>query len=446
MSVLDLSRLPLSRMQDSYVSYQLNLEKSGQIDTLKRYMCGCTFTDVSGHFDADALEKAYYEVLRRNDIFRTVVVKEDKKLFQHFVDVEEMNRPARKVLPDKDAMQVYADTFPVPLHPVLNHQLTSAEIIECKDGNGGILIWQNHICTDGWTLGQIVTDQICEFYTTFKNKEELKPAKRVFSYAKVLENEVNTTVKKRIKDFFWNWKLYTHHFHKYSIPYRHCHYDDEFVIHSFVIDRWDDMIAAAEKQNCSSTSAIVLLCGIVANALLGIRRFSPAVFSHGRSTFALKQTAGPILSTYPLFFEYVKNKTVAESLNEQHSQFIRQLAHIPPGYLVENYCYYYLYNALHCSFELPHDWLCINNMMNYTSKNDLPLNTHFIEKPEPFPVYGVRIIGEDDGVHLSFQYPKDFLTEAQVSIIQHKFTVALDFMLDHPDSTMEEWSQYVKNA
>jgi len=429
------STFPLLGVQKSFLEYELR----EPTDEMRRmYVCGNVYLDEKGPFDADAMERAYFEVLRRNDVFRIQIFMRGKQCYQRFRPIDEGDKPTRRGFCSAADLKEYYSSIQPPAISALADHLNQAEICSCEDGTGGIILWFHHICTDGWTMDQVVLNQLCECYDAYRRGDVPPEPKRLFSIKKCISDEQAVRTKRILKDFFWQWKQYNRHIFRYGLPYHRYPPKASVAFYTRYLEKnqWDRFADFCQEQSCSVTTALSFIVALMAYRHFHVRRFPIQTVSHGRSTYALKQTAGPLHDVQPVFYEIDLHKAVKNCLQEQQEQIIEHMKHISFGYVVEYFGFQGLINLLHCGYCAPHDWLYVNNMLSNAADDDHSLRTVVLDNAEDYPCFALLVCNEADQIRIDLQYNTTLVRKDTLTILEKEFFTFFERIMQFPDAEL----------
>lgn len=405
-----------------------------------RNIIGRGYYDPSGNFDANAMEKAYFELLRRNDAFRIRLVKEEENVRQYVQDLSEFPRPERKNLSDgRESFKALCQSPERPRITLFDPQLTKAVIYTCNDQTGGIIIWQHHICSDGYSMGKIACQQLSDFYSVFREGKIPEEPKKIFSFVDHLEKDLERKKGRFEEDYEWYLKEYNRRLLFYNMPHHYVpEVEENRVIQTEICgERYEALQRIIDRTGRSDSAVFLTAIALMVSGLGKTFRFHMNVETHGRATFAQKNTAGPLLDEPVLFFDIVPWHTLDRMIDDVYCHFMESVVHSQFTALFSEE--HFLPKLRRCGLgDVDFEWMEFNNLRGYSSNGSSCLEQFMIAQKQTDNGYDLELedLPEGNGVVLSFHYDRQLITEERAKEIQTIFLRLFDFMDRCPKATV----------
>ena len=432
-----MTSFPLSMSQADLFAYEMLCKKT--VLGTHNLIIGAGYFDHTDSFDPDALEKAYFELLRRNDAFRMRI---GKKIFspkQTFIDVSEFPKPKRMEL--QGGYEAFLKLCREPTYPditVHDDFLTKAIIYCCDDRTGGIIIWQHHICSDGYSQGLLGYRQLCEFYDCYKRGETPTEPKKIFSFGQYLDWERAEWKKKWFRYLKWNWTEWNHHFYRYCAPKFPA--GEECIVHIEIRgDRYSAYQRLCEEKRCSDTSTFMTAMAVLAHKMLPGKRFSFMSQSHGRLNFAQKNTCGALLSVAPVFFEIKDSDTLEDVLLHTSEKLTEAYTNCRVNTIISEMLCFFPLRCLQIGARET-EWMFFNNLRAYSTDSHFSLESIEVPQPHIFHGLGTEILEPNtkEGVAVEFSYSDTWMNKDEIEKMRGWFLKIFDMICANPDKTVGE--------
>lgn len=274
----------------------------------------------------DALEKAFNLVIERNDAFRIRIFRKGFKFVQHIKEYKEY-KLNRVKLNNRAWFEEYLKHIDKNIIKLTSENLIWAELADMGDC-GAIVIRMHHICTDGFSVN-LFFKQLESFYEKFAKGETPEEPKRLYSVANFWKQEQEYKKSEQHKKDIEFWKKVYNTQRHYSFPAgRRCE-DGVCERESLEIGGavYAKLVKLCKSEGFSLQYLIMSLTALTVSALTGEDNFCLYSLTHGRTTFPLKQTAGYMMNTVPVFYDIDFNLPVREFLSKQYMNFLDFLAH-----------------------------------------------------------------------------------------------------------------------
>lgn len=432
-----MTSFPLSMSQADLFAYEMLCKKT--VLGTHNLIIGAGYFDHTDSFDPDALEKAYFELLRRNDAFRMRI---GKKIFspkQTFIDVSEFPKPKRMEL--QGGYEAFLKLCREPTYPditVHDDFLTKAIIYCCDDRTGGIIIWQHHICSDGYSMGFLGYKQLCEFYDCYKCGETPTEPKKIFSFGQYLDWERAEWKKKWFRYLKWNWTEWNHHFYRFYVP-KFPSGEKHVVRMEIKDDRYEVYRKLCAEKRCSDTSAFMSAMAILVHKMLPGKRFSFVTESHGRINFAQKNTCGALLCEAQVFFEIEDFDTLESVLTYTSEKLMEGYANCRVNTIISEMLCFFPLRCLKIGVRET-EWMSFNNLRTYRTENSFPLELLFIPQPDIYHGLSADILDlvGKEGIAFEFSYSKIWKGKTEVEKLKNQFLKVFDALCTDPELTVGE--------
>ncbi len=442
-----LTEYPLSRIQRDFCFIEKYFSDSP--DVRQMFAVGTGLYD-SECFNADALEQAYFEVLRRNDIFRMKVLK--KPFFRAAMviqDVSSFPRPERETITGREAFEKMCREPEYPEIRADSDFLTKAKIYQAQDGTGGMIIWQHHVCTDGYSAYDIAYEQINSFYLDYKEKRTPKPAKREFSFIPTVQKEQEHKGKKWKSDFMWCAKEFNRHLFRFSVPFDVTGdaVSPQFVSLNIRGDLMDGYKKVRSELSFSDTSFFMSMIAILINSLTGAKRFAIYTESHGRTNYPEKNTCGPLIKEIPLFYEPLPEMKVKELFDYSFVKFMEAFNHYQFSGIVSEIFLAFFQRLLRIGWRKDVNWITFNNLSSYQSIPSGGLELVQIESASWGKEFAVELYGlkEEEGFQVSFYFDESLLSTDRARAIVGCFDSLIEAFLKNPDMMISDSMELINN-
>jgi len=427
--------------------YYFEITSSKEVLEGRINVMGTAYFDSTDQFDPNAMEKAYYEVLRRNDAFRARIVKKNGRLMQYFWEADTFPVPERIRLRDKAAFYSLLKKPDIPIMSVKDERLTRAELYICEDGSGGLILWQNHICTDGYSVSCVVYPQICSAYDSFRKGEVPPEDKRSHSFVELLEKVDSKTDKIKLKkDLKWWWRQYNSHLFSYSVPVRNV--KDERVMNENTADLSVETFCPFESVvkdiHCSDNSAFMAALAILVSFETDVRRFSFNMQYHGRDSFVKKKISGPLLLTLDIMFEPENSMTVSELMKATHKNVTESIVHARfSDRVMEMFCIPMRF--LRIGYRSV-DWMMINNLCGYRTKDNMPLELIGIQQNEMDELFSFQLMDSElqpGSVSITMGANPHLADFSNLEAYQKKYVDIISYIANNPNGTVGECKSFL---
>lgn len=386
------------------------------------------------NFDPDAMQRAYWALVRLNESLRLRIVRKGGRLMQYVQqETEPQPLPIRRLTGGKKAFLDYCKNPERPKISIFDPQLCCAELIDCADGTGGIVLWQHHICSDGYSMDTILYEQLCQYYDAYRAGQTPPEPKRIFRYTDVLEADKKRKKKKVMQDFFWWLKQHLRYACRLCIPVKTprvdvAHDSIEAKLEGELYEKVQDLCA---QTHCSFSNVITTAVSIMTAQLSGKDCFMLTTLSHGRMNFAQKKTTGAMQTNVPLFFDFRQERTVGELLKKTYMDMLSALSHTKFSYMTHCYVFDFLFNLLHMAFVKEHYWMEISQLERYIGSGQHSLQLHGIDLACVYDILYIEI-RETPGQYadLKWMYAKKTLSPETARKLKGQFFGVLEQMCD----------------
>lgn len=388
------------------------------------------------NFDPDAMQRAYWELVRLNESMRLRIVRKGGRLMQ-YVQEDTVQQPLaiRRLSGGKKAFQDYCKNPERPKISIFDPQLCRAELVDCADGTGGIILWQHHICSDGYSLDTILYEQLCQFYDAYRTGQTPPEPKKIFRFTDVLEADKKRKKKKVLQDFIWWLKQHLRYACRLCIPVKTprietAHDLIETKLEGELYEKVQNLCA---QTHCSLANVITTAVSIVTAHLSGKDCFMLTTLSHGRMNFAQKKTTGAMQTNVPLFFDFRQDMTVEELLKKTYMDMLAALSHTKFSYSTHCYVFDFPFNLMHMAFGKEHYWMEISQLERYIGSGQHSLQLYGIDMASVYDILYVEI-QETPGQYadLKLMYAKKAVSPETAQKLKGQFFDVLVKMCD-PD-------------
>jgi len=316
---------------------------------------------VPEHCNFSAFEQTFNWVLEHNDALRLQLVaqgRKGRKLFQRILPYEYVQLSVQKADGEED-FKAYAQKYLHQYVRYMDERLFRAQLIDCGNGSGGIVVIWHHIIADGYANAQIFR-QFDTCYHAFCKGEpiNIKTGSVIASFE---DSEVYLSSKARREDWlFWfrqYWRTWG-----YSIVGGRVTADYRAAKVSARLEgeTYDRLAELAKSSGVSLHSLIMSIAALTTTALTGKKCFSIYTMSHGRTNFKLKQTMGCMTLSIPLMYRYNPSLSFLETAQRDYQFYLAALQHgrLP---LTDHLVLKGNLNIL-CGGNIAHAWLQFSNM------------------------------------------------------------------------------------
>jgi hypothetical protein len=177
----------------------------------------------------------------------------------------------------------------------------------------------------------------------------------------------------------------------------------------------------------------------------GAKRFLFNSESHGRTTFAQKQTAGAMLNELPIFFDLIKPISVGDFLQNTYRKSIEATIHMRFNGVYRQTVFCSLLNIFRGCLFRSYRWMSFNNMQDYHEDKNHSLEFIMLDQQVDYGfMFQIMNLDKEDGILGLFFYDSRIFTANRIDLYQKKFLRALDFFYHHLDKSMDDCLQYIK--
>lgn len=436
----------LSVMQHDYYNTEKSIIKYAE--ETGAFIIGTFYVVKNGKCNVEALQKAYKELLRRNQALRMRIVKTIFGPRQFFLEPDEMPEPqVRNFKGGIDEIKRYCARPSIPKLFATSPYLCTAEIWIDNNGEGGLLLWNHHICSDGYTIGYLLYSSLCELYSAYASGIEPEPAKKEYLFSDYLRYEKKNLKNKPLRQILACIKYFNHNFQKFDMPSKI--FLDNPQPNSLSIqltgNKYKDFLESCKKSGFSDNSISMAAVAAVTYAETGIERFLFTSQSHGRYTAAQKKTSGPLLRTLYIFCEFTTGNSIGDYVKEVSnsifsSSMLRRYSdkevsfYLLPSYIVSH------------KFPDSDDWMGFNNLRAYKADSNAAFAIENIEQPGMVDAFGVEMNDLENGIELICQYLIEVVSTEKAERLVRKLEKALDMIIYEPDKSVEEWIDEIRKV
>ena len=413
-----------------------------------RNVYGTVFIDKSQSFDSEAIEKAYFEVLRRNDAFRMRLVKTRKGIRQYFQDVSLFPKPCHeKYDGDVDSFKKYCRTIKRPAISVYDPQVTMATIYTCNDG-GAIIIWQHHICSDGYSADNITYNQINEFYDCYRNGEEPTKPDKEYSITYIIDR-CEKNKKRNYKDLKWCFKQYMKEWYKFSIPVKPQKEDVKNIIiaEEFVGENYHKFNDLCKTLRCADTTVIMAAAAIIVYKETKKERFNFYTITHGRKNYIEKKISGAIAPQFPVFYSINMDTTIKDLIIDSYKNMLGFSTHYHFTEMTTYATLEYPLRLLRVGYTKWFEWFFFNNMRDYSCDNNKTLEIMFLDQEIMSSQINFDILeptNGTEGIRFELSYSPLMIDNDKMEILRKEFLMTLEYMVNNLQGSIKECIEYVK--
>ena len=276
--------------------------------------------------DYEALEKAFWLLIERNDSYRLKIFRKGLKLYQ-YVDDFKPHALDRVKLASRAEFEEYLKTIDRYKIPLTADRLFWASLID-MGSCGALVIRMHHACTDGFSMN-LMFHQLESFYDSFIMGKTPEAPKKTYSVTDFFRQREEYKKSDTHKEDMAFWKHCYNSQPHYSFPAGKRASNGEAGEETAVFsgEAYEKLCALCKEEGFSLQFLFMSLVALTVSSLTGADNFCIYSLTHGRTTFPLKQTSGCMMNTVPVFYDIDGNLTVREFLKAQYTRFLEYLLH-----------------------------------------------------------------------------------------------------------------------
>ncbi len=382
----------------------------------------------------EALEKAFWLVIKRNDALRLKIFRKGLHLYQYIKEYTSYSLPRVK-LGSRQEFDAYLDTIDKYKIEMTADNLVWATLAD-MGSCGALVIRMHHACTDGFSMN-LIFKQLEEFYDAFASGNTPQEPKKLYSVTDFFEQEKAYKISQQHKTDLAFWKHCYNNQRHYSFPAgkRAAHGDAEKETVSFSGEAYEKLCELCKNEGFSLQFLFMSLVALTVNSLTGADNFCIYSLTHGRTTFPLKQTVGCMMNTVPMFYDINGGLTVREFLKNQYMAFLEYLSH---GKLSSGEQTPLSYKeAFKNNFNFLHGWMMFSSMEygNTTAHSKYePKRLPYKTIPYQFYCAFLEVKGERVEINLTYQ-TRRFKRE-QILKAKEELCRIVEIIAQSPDATI----------
>lgn len=374
--------------------------------------------------DLKALEETWNALVRANDALRLRAA--DKKAKQMYIAPYEHETLKVEHADGEEGFDRFADELkkhPVPL--AQDAPMYSAVIVDCGNGQGGMVVRLHHLCCDGYSI-ELMFRQFEKCYPAICAGEEPEiKAGSITAFFRSQEEYLKSEEYR--KDLGWWKKTYRQQKH-FSIPGPRPSTDGRVGEKEYVIenDRYDRLKALCTACKCTVPTAVMTAASLATKEITGKTNFSIHMLTHGRTTYPLRQTVGCMVRTIPVFLDRTGECSFAECVKKDCANYLDSMRHCRIPYRDHmKLCYW---KSVFAGFNFFHNWLTISAMGLGKVSAESELGLYALPKTllSSLIYCAVYDIPEEGMIRLGMVWQKARFTEEQMNGIMKTFFEILD--------------------
>jgi len=387
-----------------------------------------------GECDLVSLEKAFNRMVEENDALRLRVKPTLRGFRQSFQEYRYRTLPVVHVA-DREGFEKFVEektSFGVPF---VGETLIKGVLVDIGGREAALMLRANHFIVDGFTVG-LIFRELTRLYKIYRAGEQ--PAdRRLYSYKKYMEldDEYRGSEESR-KDRAY-WKYLHHHQRNFRSPMSHgrCGDGDTKVRHINVKGEAHQKLSElCVREMLSPVFFMMAVGGLTAYARSGKDNFLMQSASHGRSSFALRQTMGCIFNVFPMFFDISPDEKIIDFLRRQRGEYLDMMSH--GRTMMWRHLLYGARNFFRKGYL--NDWEILFSGMNIDFGDAPEFEYRLLPHRYLVHQFYCLVSAEKDSLSMITIYQKHYINDRDMDQLQNTYCRVLQYVLNHPESTVGE--------
>ena len=385
--------------------------------------------------DFDLLRKSINLFVEKNDSFRIKIVDENGQIKQYVTDYIPVDIPTVTLKNNFELKILENEILSTPFN-LIDNLLFKFTIFKFENERGGLIINTNHLISDAWTAGLVVSE-IMDIYEKLINNENLID-EEFPSYVDYIFSEQEYLKSDRFKKDkeYWN-NVFNTLPEVASIPSSFNSNNKitakanrkQFVIDKSLIDKINNFCL---EKKVSIFNFFIAIYSLYISRITNLNEFVIGTPILNRTTFKEKHTTGMFISTVPLKISLINNLLFSEFISNISKDCLSIFRH-------QKYPYQYLLEDLRKKdISIPNLYdILISYQNTRSNKQTSKVNFEAWWNPAEYISCGLNIhlydMNNFGSLHVAYDYQIDKYSEKDIINMHNRIMYIIEQVLNNPN-------------
>ena len=301
-----------------------NMEKFFEGTTINNICASITILD---KLDKEALKKAIYNTVIKNDSFRIRITTKDNIPMQYISEFKPFEIEIFDLKKDVELKKIKDELVNYKFN-IIDSDLFCFKIAKFEDGHGILVFTVHHIIADSWSLG-LFAQNLMQEYNKLKNGEELLDYGNSYLEYINSENSYKQSKKYQLDKEYWE-KIFETIPEQASFPSnkevnKNINYNSKRQ--SFRVPFNAKIKNFCEKNKVSNFNFFMAIYSIYLSKISGLDEFVIGTPILNRTNFKEKQTMGMFVNTIPVKISLKSDEAFSKFANNLSLDILSNLKH-----------------------------------------------------------------------------------------------------------------------
>ena len=303
-----------------------NMEKFFEGTTINNICASITILD---KLDKEALKKAIYNTVTKNDSFRIRITIKDNVPMQYISEFKPFEIEIINLKRDVEFKKIKDELVNYKFN-IIDSDLFCFKIAQFEDGHGILVFNVHHIIADSWSLG-LFAQNLMQEYNKLKNNEELLDSGNSYLEYINSENSYKQSKKYQLDKEYWN-KMFETIPEQVTLPSnkeinKNIGYNSKRQSFRVPFNVSQKIKNFCEKNKVSNFNFFMAIYSIYLSKISKLDEFVIGTPILNRTNFKEKQTMGMFINTIPIKISLNSNETFSKFTHNLSLDILSNLKH-----------------------------------------------------------------------------------------------------------------------